>query len=161
MACFEMETPKMKRCSKCGEHKKASDFYDSQSRNGSWCRACFRVDYVNRKDAIRWQRIFRGYGLSRADYEIMLKTQSGVCDICKKPEHNARFKFLAVDHDHATGKVRGLLCHRCNAGLGNFNDDARLLSEAIRFIERHSDGDALIETSTTEISAPAGILGVF
>jgi hypothetical protein len=55
----------------------------------------------------------RRYGLSRADYDALLKRQGGVCAICGKPSE----KTLCVDHCHATGTIRGLLCRKCNLGL--------------------------------------------
>ena len=53
-------------------------------------------------------------GVTSADYDRMLAAQGGVCAICGSPPKTRR---LHVDHDHATGKVRGLLCHRCNRAL--------------------------------------------
>ncbi len=64
-------------------------------------------------------------------YERILATQDGGCAICgEKPTGNR----LAVDHDHATGEVRGLLCQHCNTGLGSFRDDAGLITKAIRYL---------------------------
>lgn len=59
--------------------------------------------------------------------------QKGLCKICHQPP-NGRWKRLAVDHDHLTGKVRGLLCHSCNAGLGHFKDSVDALRSAISYI---------------------------
>lgn len=133
-----MKPSSTKRCGRCKEPKKASDFYGSQWLNGgAWCKECCRIDYANRSDKVRWQRILRDYGISQLDYESMLEAQGGVCDICKKPERSKRFKFLAVDHDHLTNKVRGLLCNRCNAGLGNFDDVIPLLCKAANYLEKH------------------------
>ena len=60
----------------------------------------------------------RRYGLSAEDYNKLLARQNGVYGICKRPGRK-----LCVDHCHATGKVRGLLCHNCNSGLGLYNDN--------------------------------------
>jgi hypothetical protein len=63
----------------------------------------------------------RKFNLSYEEYQVMSDQQGGVCAICGKPEitkdQNGKVRSLAIDHDHATGKVRGLLCTRCNVGL--------------------------------------------
>jgi hypothetical protein len=74
------------------------------------------------------------YGITLAEYERLLKKQKGVCAICKKPEYDARQRRLSVDHDHETGRVRGLLCARCNRALGMFNDNPELLRSAARYL---------------------------
>lgn len=76
----------------------------------------------------------RKFGLTEGSYEILLTRQGGCCDICKKPE---KFKKrLAVDHDHATGKVRGLLCQDCNTSLGKFGDSVEILRNAVAYLEK-------------------------
>lgn len=86
----------------------------------------------------RIQRM-RRYGLTITGYEAMLTQQGGVCALCRKAEtHKARdgkVTLLAVDHDHATGSVRALLCHACNVGLGSFLDDPALLHAAAGYVE--------------------------
>ena len=74
------------------------------------------------------------YGLSEDDYAIMLENQNGSCAICGDPQ-GAR--ALAIDHDHATDEVRGLLCTKCNLGLGYFNDSAQLLENARMYLSRN------------------------
>jgi len=82
-----------------------------------------------------WQyRIERRYGLDRATLLRMLERQNGVCAICH--QLCAHKKRLNVDHDHRTGKVRGLLCWNCNTSLGKFQDNPALLYEAARYLER-------------------------
>ena len=78
------------------------------------------------------------YGLSLDEYQALLDAQGGVCAVCKNPPRGKR-KFLAVDHDHDTGKIRGLLCITCNVGLGALRDSADLLRAALSYLER---GDA-------------------
>ena len=63
-------------------------------------------------------------------YSEMFAAQHGRCLICNRPEKWE----LRVDHDHITGKVRGLLCHKCNSGLGMFNDDLGLLQTAVHYL---------------------------
>jgi len=77
----------------------------------------------------------RKYGLSSAEYRKLLDAQDGRCAICKRtPEEVGRFRRLDVDHDHGTGKVRGLLCAWCNRGIGMFADDAALLLSAVAYL---------------------------
>lgn len=78
--------------------------------------------------------------LTPAEYDAMLAAQRGVCAICESaptikpsPGHTRR-RVLWVDHDHKTKRVRGLLCHRCNAGLGYFMDHPELLASALRYL---------------------------
>ena len=82
--------------------------------------------------AQRWRRLQRRYGLSREDYETLLARQGGACGICKQPVAEA----LVVDRSRATGRVRGLLCRRCKAGLVCFEEDPRLLMRAAAYRER-------------------------
>ena len=63
----------------------------------------------------------------------MLSSQDGKCSICGR-ERSQLVKQLCVDHDHETGKVRGLLCDKCNRGLGFFNDDHELLKKALNYL---------------------------
>ena len=90
----------------------------------------------------RTQRL-RSYGLTNEDYAARLLAQGGVCALCGKAETHLDRKGgitrLAVDHDHATGAVRALLCHACNVGIGTFGDDPDLLRAAAEYIERMSE----------------------
>jgi hypothetical protein len=67
--------------------------------------------------------------------------QEGLCAICGKPEtaqgKHSVVKSLAVDHDHETGEIRGLLCSRCNNGIGHFGDNVELMKKAIEYLEKH------------------------
>jgi len=73
------------------------------------------------------------YGISIAQYNAMLEEQGGVCAICGEQPEEER---LCVDHSHATGKIRGLLCRRCNSGLGCYNDELRLTMGASAYLRR-------------------------
>ena len=79
------------------------------------------------------------YGITQEQYDSMLEAQGGVCDICLKddPKAPARANCFVVDHDHETGKVRGLLCHACNRGLGNFQDDLTILLSSVNYKLKH------------------------
>lgn len=81
----------------------------------------------------------RNYGITLSDYERMYAEQSGRCKICggegfvmNKDRHRVK---LVVDHCHATGKVRGLLCHNCNRALGLLNDNIQSLENAIAYLK--------------------------
>lgn len=81
------------------------------------------------------RRLEREFGITLEDYDRMLSNQAGLCAICGHPnKHRRRFH---VDHCHTSGAVRGLLCNTCNAGLGQFHDDIRLLESAINYLRIH------------------------
>lgn len=82
------------------------------------------------KKSSRKCNLKRDYDLTVAQYDFMLKSQDGKCAIC-----GAAVK-LCVDHDHNDKFVRGILCRRCNSGLGFFRDSTTYLAEAIRYLEK-------------------------
>ena len=82
----------------------------------------------------------RKFGISLAEYGKMLVAQGGKCAICEQEETEKRdgvLKSLAVDHDHETGAVRGLLCSPCNQAIGKLKDDPAILRRAADYIEKH------------------------
>lgn len=81
----------------------------------------------------RARHLSKTFGLTVEDYDALAKAQNGVCAICKKPETD---RPLAVDHDHETNEVRGLLCKRCNIGLGNLYDSVETLQSAIEYLQK-------------------------
>jgi hypothetical protein len=123
------------------------------------CLANSRAYYREHKDEIRerrkiWRKARRAdpdyrtderlrykYGLTLADYRRMVEAQQGLCAICfTQPAERLR-----VDHDHATRQVRGLLCAKCNLGLGHFEDDLLVLLSAANFLllaKRRAKADA-------------------
>jgi len=72
------------------------------------------------------------YGLSKDEFNAMVEATNGLCQICHNPPSR---RSLSVDHDHATGKVRGLLCERCNLAIGNMLDDPARLRAAAAYLE--------------------------
>lgn len=77
------------------------------------------------------------YGITIEDYNRLFLEQGGRCKICKR--HQSEFKrSFAVDHSHATNRVRGLLCHHCNKGLGHFFEDAMTMENAIIYLRESS-----------------------
>jgi hypothetical protein len=88
--------------------------------------------------------LLRLYGITESDYLQMFEAQQGVCAICRQQEsrRNAsgqEITYLSVDHDHKTGKIRGLLCHGCNTSLGRFNDDPGILQRAIDYLRTQGE----------------------
>jgi hypothetical protein len=78
------------------------------------------------------------YGITLENYSEMYKLQEGKCSICLEfysETSDFRTKVLHVDHCHNTGRVRGLLCHKCNKALGLFKDNVDTLKRAIEFVE--------------------------
>ena len=90
-----------------------------------------------RKKAKRRKRLRTRYGMSLDDYMQRLADQGGCCAICRVPPAEGR--FLCVDHCHKTTKVRGLLCHACNSGIGYLRDDVDRLRGAIAYLSMAAD----------------------
>lgn len=74
------------------------------------------------------------YGISEADYASMLEAQNSTCAICQRPPNAGT--SLCVDHCHASGRIRGLLCHACNKGIGFMRDDVKRLEAALDYLRQ-------------------------
>ncbi len=86
----------------------------------------------------------RGFGISLEEYQRMFVEQRGVCGICEKPEkdvRNGKVRWLAVDHNHTTGQVRGLLCGSCNKAIGFMCESVETLTKAIVYLRTHVVAD--------------------
>ncbi len=92
-------------------------------------------DPVKAKEYNRIRKLKERFNLTILQYEEMLEIQNHSCAICKKLQSELPQR-LCVDHDHATGKIRGLLCHDCNQGLGKFKDSQFNLVEAIEYLNK-------------------------
>jgi hypothetical protein len=94
--------------------------------------------YQRTKEELRdsWYRT--KYGITLEDYNQMFADQNGCCAICGVHQVEVKTR-LAVDHCHETGVVRGLLCKRCNMGLGYFDDCAENLAKAIIYLQENND----------------------
>lgn len=86
-------------------------------------------------DKAKNSELKRSFGITLDTYNTMLENQNGVCAICKRKDTS--FDSLAVDHDHDTGQVRGLLCHLCNRALGLFKDNKANLEQAVRYLNNN------------------------
>ena len=79
--------------------------------------------------------LMKSYSITKNDYEVLLKQQNNKCKICgSEPPLVGKKKYLCVDHDHKTGKIRGLLCDKCNRGIGLLNDDYKIIQNALNYI---------------------------
>jgi hypothetical protein len=130
----------MRWCNRCESYKDAAGF------TTSYCKVCH-------EDYHRDYRYQRQYGITLAEYELMLELQGGGCAICgsipklpkgKRSTSSASARRLHVDHDHKTGKVRGLLCWTCNYRLIGVTQDPERLRAAARYLERPPADEALL-----------------
>lgn len=119
----------MKTCSKCGEEKPLDHFHArrrSPDGRKAACAKCERSYQRTRLDKNRSDLLARRHDMTADEYDAILEAQDGVCGVCGKPETLKTAggpRRLAVDHDHHTGLVRGLLCFHCNTTLGKMGDD--------------------------------------
>lgn len=126
-------------CPRCEIYKPWSEFHKAKQGffgHGSRCKKC--INTLNML-SYREYMLKRAYDISCEDYNAMLKSQNGVCAICDLPESvmlHGKVKLLSVDHDHETGRIRGLLCHNCNTLLGNAKDSPAILQSAIDYLKR-------------------------
>jgi hypothetical protein len=125
---------RLKTCSKCSEEKPISEYFRRSPKAGggheAFCKECKRKSY-NRE--YRWNKLKERYGITKEQYEQMLEAQNGGCAICKSPSKGG---VLHVDHCHASGVVRGLLCPECNKALGLFRDSTDALLRAIQYLRK-------------------------
>lgn len=148
----------IKTCSKCKIEKSLLEF--TNKNNGklgvhSHCKLCrakttknwrksnkiiFKKYLKKHKEQIKNNQLKRKYRITVNDYNQMLKEQNDVCAICGQKETikilNNKNRDLSVDHNHKTGKVRGLLCGRCNKMLGVIKDDDKILQSAMNYLNK-------------------------
>jgi hypothetical protein len=86
-------------------------------------------------DRVKDNLLKYSFGIGLDDYQRMLSEQDGKCAICRTDSNRGR--AFAVDHDHATGEIRGLLCSDCNTGIGLLKDEPELLAKAIQYLQSH------------------------
>ncbi len=133
---------KDRRSQKCKEYTKQWAI-DKMQLN--LCRACGKAkedqsqQHCNKcKKRRRSGELRRLYGITLEEYNRMLAAQDGVCWICKGIVTSKKGNLL-VDHCHKTGKVRGLLCTKCNAGIGGLGDSIEMLERAIEYLKTFTD----------------------
>ena len=146
----------MKVCKGCKIEKAIEDFpKHPHSKDGhtNLCKKCTNEAAKQRISTHLRQKEWRGrnkeklvdydlrrrFGISLEEYETLLTQQNGVCAICGKPEtytYRGKIKNLSVDHEHRTGQIRGLLCYKCNLGIGQFEDSVELLDRAKAYLTK-------------------------
>lgn len=136
--------PEKKRCGACNEQKKLDQFNicNKNKLNGrqSMCKPCKKQRHKERAHIQRGAELQRAYGLSLEQYQDLLTYQEGRCALCLSPEEktykNGAVYALAVDHCHKIGKVRSLLCSRCNTGIGRLRESKQILHSLIEYLSR-------------------------
>ena len=153
-----MEDKPLRKCKQCGTTASNEDeleFFktDPASKYGrrNICNDCFRFNFYKNQGRLappkrkkmfnskRDKRLFHTFGIRESEYQDMLVKQNHKCKICgakgESDRNGTRYNNLAVDHCHDTGTVRGLLCMKCNIGLGNFQDNIIYLENAINYLK--------------------------
>lgn len=151
--------PLVRHCNRCGLDKPRSEFYAEKNRPvlSSRCKECDRrrsADWnrcnperhsenqrrhtrkPNSKTYQRRYLLMAKFGITPEQYDAMLASQDGKCAICSSDNPGGRGRYFHVDHDHSTGRIRGLLCHGCNTGIGLLRDDPSILSAALAYLHR-------------------------
>ena len=139
------------KCAGCGQHKTTDNFYKRSARPRGFtsrCKSCvgnsskqvreWRQKNPGKNRALRERERVTVYKLPIEEYHAMLEEQGHKCAICGTDTPGGKGSWH-IDHNHETGKVRGLLCAMCNVGLGNFYDRVDLLEGAIAYL-KEKDG---------------------
>lgn len=96
------------------------------------------AEYYSAGGQARYRRaLLKRYGLTPEGYEALFEAQSGLCAICRRDDGQTKHGMLHVDHDHDSGRVRGLLCSTCNTGIGHLGDDIERVKLALAYLEKH------------------------
>lgn len=126
----------MRRWREANRAKAAERSEQWRQRNPEKVRAAARAHYARNPAKARDKQLRRKFGITLAEYETLRAAQSDRCAICNTDEPKGKGDWH-VDHDHATGAVRGLLCYNCNVGLGHFQDDPLRLELAAAYLRSH------------------------
>lgn len=125
-------------CPECGQTNPENFYYDKRGlRTNASCKACHRIKSMARWNSMTKQekqstRVNSKYGLTPQEYLDMHRLQEGKCAICNEKPKTVR--GLHVDHCHKTNRVRGLLCHGCNTGIGALKESQKIFMNAIKYL---------------------------
>ena len=136
----------MKICNLCNKEKQIEDFVKRSNRSSGrqpYCKDCHNKKTRDKYDSkvMKDYDLMRAYGINLKQYEELFLQQNGCCKICKKhisELNNKHKKSLCVDHCHKTNKIRGLLCDKCNRGIGLLNDDIDILKNAVEYLQSNN-----------------------
>ncbi len=120
-----------KKCYKCKNIFPLSNF---RASNMSYCKPCAKLIDKNK---YRSKHLRITYGITEEHYNEMIIKQNGKCAICGSLVADKIRNRLAIDHNHATNEIRGLLCSRCNKVLGLINDDSDIAIKMIDYLRQH------------------------
>lgn len=132
----------IKVCKQCGKEGSVDLFQKDITKKDKLRPECKECTAANRKKRYspvvnRKNNMQKNFGKGILDtYQHLFELQGGVCAICQSPE-NGRYAHLSVDHNHDTGKIRGLLCNNCNRGIGLLRDNPELIRKAAQYVETH------------------------
>lgn len=140
----------MKTCGFCNETKPDEDFVTLEWRPLSqFCKFCrenvrnpWSFTHAKTPDHKRKRAAYNkevNFGLTQEQHDELVAKQEGKCAVCTQPFESG-FAQHAVDHCHTTGRIRGLLCHRCNLGLGHFSDDPDIMQRAVDYLRAADTG---------------------
>ena len=149
---------KSKVCTKCGIDKPLERFHkDRLGKYGlhSQCKDCMAKYRRQNRDRLRKQdrerQIKKLYGMTMNEHDELLTKQNGVCLGCGATNFNGKSYHLAVDHNHETGEVRGLLCLKCNRILGLANDSPSILRALADYLENSEVAEVGSQTLKTDV----------
>lgn len=129
--------------------RKRKDRFANPDKHKKWEAGKYQKALNKHGEDHRIKQVLNKHKLSRECYDKMIADQHNLCAICKRPETQMRTRVagefkgmkivsgLAIDHCHATGKIRALLCRKCNIGLGSFEDNVERMQIAIDYLNRH------------------------
>lgn len=143
--CVELgrDRTRPRECNYCRTTKPVGEFYNHGNNTSVMrkCKACFK----------RLSTLAQ-YHLSIGQFNSMIEQQNGKCAICGCSLGQTRYTRPCVDHSHATGKVRGILCSGCNTAIGFFKDSPIRLSAALSYLEKHSVNDIVCPARKEQIT---------
>lgn len=136
----------MKKCSKCNELKDESKFVKRSNRKSgiqSYCKSCHNIKSRReyRPEYMRNYDLMSKYGITLEEADKIMLNQNSCCAICNihiSEVSKGHKKQFCVDHNHDTGKVRGLLCDSCNRGIGLLKDSVEVLNSAIEYLNKNN-----------------------